>query len=154
MKLVQRLSAFTLIELLVVISVIGILAALLLANFAGIRDRADDSRVKSNLKQLQSAMRLRYNDTGFYGSTATVALNETHLTAAFVSVYADRNLLTGIIGLEAWGSNDQFVACARLTNTNDREREVASGKCSAALTAAGGNMPNVTTNPHFCVCAN
>jgi prepilin-type N-terminal cleavage/methylation domain-containing protein len=53
---------FTLIELLVVISIIGILAALLLANFVGVRGRAGDAKRKAELRELKTALRLYYND--------------------------------------------------------------------------------------------
>ena len=58
----MKKPGFTLIELLVVISIIGILAALLIANMVGIRERARDSAIKTNLGQLQTALRLYYND--------------------------------------------------------------------------------------------
>lgn len=134
-------SGFTLIELLVVISIIGILAALLLANMAGIRDRADDARVKSNMKQLQNALRLYYNDTGKYPlGTSLPNLTE----------YADANLASDLIAKHMVynGSGaDAYWACVPLTNPNDREQEVpgSTGKCADNLSDAAG--------PHFCICA-
>lgn len=53
---------FTLIELLVVISIIGILATLVAANLNAARSRARDAERKSDLKNLQTALRLYYND--------------------------------------------------------------------------------------------
>lgn len=58
----SKRSGFTLVELLVVISVIGVLAALLLANFVGVRNRASDATIKNNASQLKTALRLYYND--------------------------------------------------------------------------------------------
>ncbi len=60
---------FTLIELLIVVAVIGILSSLLMANFAGIRQRARDGQRKSNLKQIQAALELYRSDQGFYPET-------------------------------------------------------------------------------------
>ena len=60
---------FTLIELLVVISIIGILATLVVANLNSARSRARDAARKSDLKNIQSAMRLYYNDKGAYPAT-------------------------------------------------------------------------------------
>jgi type II secretion system protein G len=62
----QQESGFTLIELLVVIFIIGILAAVILANIAGIRNRAKDTRRKGELQSLKEALRLFYNDYQMY----------------------------------------------------------------------------------------
>src|SRR3989304_7436700 len=62
----KLLRGFTLIELLVVISIIGLLATLLVANFNAARARARDAQRKSDLRQIQTALRLYYNDTKRY----------------------------------------------------------------------------------------
>ncbi len=59
-------AAFTLIELLVVISIIGILSTLVLANLFSARERARDATRKSDLRNIQTALRLYYNDNGQY----------------------------------------------------------------------------------------
>ncbi|HET7098809.1 MAG TPA: prepilin-type N-terminal cleavage/methylation domain-containing protein [Patescibacteria group bacterium] len=59
-------SGFTLIELLVVISIIGILATLISANLNSARSRARDAQRKSDLRSIETALRLYYNDTGSY----------------------------------------------------------------------------------------
>lgn len=53
---------FTLIELLVVIALIGTLSALLFANFNAARERSRDAQRKSDLRNIQTALRLYYND--------------------------------------------------------------------------------------------
>ena len=57
---------FTLIELLVVISIIGILATLITANLNSARSRARDAQRKSDIKNIETALRLYYNDNGAY----------------------------------------------------------------------------------------
>jgi len=57
---------FTLIELLVVISIIGILATLMVANYNAARARARDAQRKSDLRNIQTALRIYYNDTKRY----------------------------------------------------------------------------------------
>lgn len=62
----KKVSGFTLIELLVVISLIGIIATFLLANFNAARERGRDAQRKADLRNLQTALRLYYNDNGGY----------------------------------------------------------------------------------------
>jgi len=58
--------AFTLIELLVVVSIIGILTSLVMSNMNSARERARDTQRKSDLRSIQTALRLYYNDKGRY----------------------------------------------------------------------------------------
>ena len=54
----SALKGFTLIELLVVISIIGILATLIFANFAGVRERGRDAARKSDINNIQKALEI------------------------------------------------------------------------------------------------
>lgn len=64
-------NAFTLIELLVVISIIGILTSLVMSNMNSARERARDTQRKSDLRNIQTALRLYYNDKGRYPCSDT-----------------------------------------------------------------------------------
>jgi prepilin-type N-terminal cleavage/methylation domain-containing protein len=66
LKIKYHKNAFTLIELLVVIAIIGILATLLIANINASRGRARDANRKADLRNIQTALRLYYNDYGVY----------------------------------------------------------------------------------------
>ncbi len=61
---------FTLIELLVVISLIGILSTLVVANMNSARERARDAQRKSDLRNIQTGLRLYYNDNNGYAPKA------------------------------------------------------------------------------------
>lgn len=67
----KKQNGFTLVELLIVIVIIGILASLIFANFAGVRQRARDSQRKSDLKQIQTALELYRADSRTYPCFAT-----------------------------------------------------------------------------------
>jgi len=59
-------KAFTLIELLVVIAIIGVLAAVVLASLNSARAKARDAQRLSDLKQIQTALEMYYNEYGYY----------------------------------------------------------------------------------------
>lgn len=77
MKINKKNKGFTLVELLVVISIIGVLTTLLMVNFVGTRERANDSKKIQNLNSLKNALRLYYNDNQNYpnGSNCTDCLD-------------------------------------------------------------------------------
>ena len=58
--------AFTLIELLVVIAIIGILATLAIVSLSTARSSSRDAKRIADLKQLQTALEVYYNDYGSY----------------------------------------------------------------------------------------
>ena len=57
---------FTLIELLVVVFIIGVLAAVVMPNLMGARQRARDAKRKRDLEAVKSALRMYYNDNQVY----------------------------------------------------------------------------------------
>ncbi|MFZ2310023.1 MAG: prepilin-type N-terminal cleavage/methylation domain-containing protein [Patescibacteria group bacterium] len=62
-------QGFTLIELLVVVAIIGLLATLSIVALNNARARARDARRVADVKQIQTALELYYNDYGIYPAT-------------------------------------------------------------------------------------
>ncbi|MEX0917163.1 MAG: prepilin-type N-terminal cleavage/methylation domain-containing protein [Candidatus Paceibacterota bacterium] len=59
-------KGFTLIELLVVIAIIGILSSVVLASLNTARESSRDARRLSDVKQIQAALELYFDDKGEY----------------------------------------------------------------------------------------
>lgn len=59
-------EGFTLIELILVFAIIAILSSIVLGGLNVAKEKAKISRAQSDLKQLQVAIELLYNDTGFH----------------------------------------------------------------------------------------
>lgn len=70
MKKLSASSGFTLIELLVVIAIIGVLSAVLFANFTDVQQRGRDGQRKADLRSIQHALELYRSDQGNYPSSA------------------------------------------------------------------------------------
>ena len=65
-------QGFTLIELLVVIAIIGLLSTLSIVALNSARAKSRDARRVSDVKQMQTALELFYNEAGFYPIDASV----------------------------------------------------------------------------------
>ena len=68
-------TAFTLIELLVVIAIIGLLSTLSILALNTARARARDTKRVADVKQMQTALEMYYNEKGDYPTTGITAGN-------------------------------------------------------------------------------
>jgi type II secretion system protein G len=84
---------FTLIELLVVIAIIGLLSSVVLASLNSARTKGRDARRLSDVKQVQLALELYYNDNAKYpvgtGSAVAIATALTSLKPNYIPSIPD-----------------------------------------------------------------
>lgn len=83
---------FTLIELLVVISIIGILATLVTANLNSARQRGRDAQRKSDLRNIQTALRLYYNDRGGFPTASSGNIVGCNGTCTWGGAWINNNI--------------------------------------------------------------
>jgi len=69
----NKQKGFTLIELLVVIAIIGILSSVVLASLNTARTKARDAKRVSDVKQIQLALEMYYDDNSNYPTDLSVA---------------------------------------------------------------------------------
>jgi len=78
----KKKVAFTLIELLVVIAIIGILATIAVVALNNARAKARDAKRVADVKQIQTALDLYYNDKGYYPSETEFAAGSLFSTSS------------------------------------------------------------------------
>jgi prepilin-type N-terminal cleavage/methylation domain-containing protein len=153
---------FTLIELLVVVSIIGVLSALLLANFVGVRQRAADAARKNNLTQLKKALRLYYNDFQHYptatslrvagcGDLGTADCGVGNEFASGENVYMKE--LPAEYSYYSSGG-ETFALRVDLENASDENIASSQSRCAAEITEYGLSVGFGTqgSQDYFYVC--
>ncbi len=158
-------KGFTLIELLIVIAIVGILTALVTTNLQGARSRARDVRRKSDLRGIEQALRLYYNDNNrFPLSSTSYEINgcEGDTTCSWGGSFSTLNATymsslptdpsstsTSIINYDYYSiSDDQFMLVAKLENLSDSDIAESTARCSVLY----GSIPSIPTQDYV-VCA-
>ena len=86
-------AGFTIVELLIVIVVIAILAAISVASYAGVRHRANDAAVQSDLRQFRQKMEIFFLDNGSYPNHYTLESLQLRITKGAYETDTPYNLL-------------------------------------------------------------
>jgi len=87
---INQQKGFTLIELLIVVAIIGILSALLMSNFIGVRQRARDGKRKADVAQIQAALEQYRADQGSYPTTSSFPNCGSSLTNGSGTTYMQK----------------------------------------------------------------
>ena len=78
-------KGFTLVELLVVIAIIGLLSTLSILALNSARARARDAKRVADIKQIQTALEMYYNDRGTYPSAVESGKNISTGSVVYMS---------------------------------------------------------------------
>jgi prepilin-type N-terminal cleavage/methylation domain-containing protein len=143
----KQQNGFSLVELLVVISIIGTLAALLITNLVGVRGRAADSKIKGDLRQLKTALRLYYNDYQQYPNAQGGAImgcgtdgdaactpGDEFSAGAGPTIYMQQ--LPESFTYTVTSDNESFILTTTLTNLSDQDIESSATACGQTYTAS------------------
>ena len=140
----RGIRGFTLIELLVVIAIIGILASIVLASLNSARVKSRDARRIADVKQIQLALELYYNDNAIYPATST------GLVPTYISVLPkdpQSGLNYAYAGLGSGASCTSYHLGAALEQTtvntasplnNDADAALSSGTCTSSSSDFSG----------------
>lgn len=117
-------KGFTLVELLVVMMIIGVLFAILMVNFKGVKEKTRDGQRKSDLRQIQSALELYRSDQGIY-PTSLPACGSALTGGTPPTTYLQKIPCDPLSAASYQYSSSGTVYCLRtcLDNTNDGERD-------------------------------
>lgn len=117
----MRSKGFTLIELLIAISILAIISTVAVVSYSQVQLSARDSRRKSDLRALQTALELYYQrNSQTYPSTSFTNL-DSQLVPDFINkLPTDPSSPTRDYSYSSDGTT--YSLCADLENDNDKDR--------------------------------
>lgn len=164
-------KGFSLVELLVVIAIIASIVALAIPNYLSARQRAKDSKKKTEMAQLKNALRLYYNDFTTYPASFSGGVGKINYIAGcgaggsgqcpcsasvdFASgtscdtIYMKKfpsDLGTSMYYYRTTGGDD-FCLRVVLDNASDSDASTSQNRCATACGA------NCSGSGRYCVCA-
>jgi len=138
---------FTLIELLVVVAIIGILSALLMSNFIGVRQRARDAQRKSDVHQIQSAVELYRADIGSYPTSdsfttcgKSVSLKSPDNSSTYMQSIPCDPSSGNIYTYTSTGTSYTLVTC--LENATDSQKDSSNNTSLCGTTTYSYTVTN------------
>lgn len=108
-------TGFTLIELLVVIAIIGLLSTLAVVAMNGARQKSRDAKRVADIKQIQTALEMYYNDKAAYPTLATTSVG---LIGGATYCLGDSGFTTGACNTAALTKYMSNIPVPPATETN------------------------------------
>lgn len=138
-------KGFTLIELLVVIAIIGLLSTLAVVALGSARQKANDAKRLSDIKQIQTALELYYTDqNGYPTAGSAVDLGDTNHACLNASGFGTSGCSNPYMGLVPKGpSAGEFYQYTGSTSTYSITATLQSGAggfASGQITASPSGM--------------
>jgi general secretion pathway protein G len=137
-------KGFTLIELLVVIAIIGLLSTLAVVALGSARQKANDSKRLSDVKQIQTALELYYTDKNAYPAGTAVNLGDDTHKCLNADGFTASGCASPYMGLvpKGPGSSEYYVyTMASSSYSIAAELEVgAGGFVAGAITASPAGL--------------
>ena len=116
----QKKKGFTLIELLVVVAIIGLLATLSIVALNTARAKARDAKRVGDIKQIQTALELYYNDNSGYPTAVitTVGAIATNSVIYMSKVPSAPTPFDNASGTACNATNNLYAYAAQNNNTS------------------------------------
>jgi general secretion pathway protein G len=134
----KKQKAFTLVELLVVIAIIGLLATISVIALNDARAKARDAKRVADVKQMQTAVEMYFNDKGYYPPEDM--MNATTSPAYLGSIYSTSTAGTSTyMAIIPTAPNPADGACLADENTYTYLRSLSGGSYRIDF-CLGGNV--------------
>jgi len=148
----KKTQGFTLIELLVVIAIIGILSSVVLASLNSARTKARDAKRVSDIKQLQLALEMYYDDNSNYPTAISTANLVTPGHIAAIPTDPSTGTAYTFAALGSGTTCSSYHLGATLENTSHSalgsDLDAAAGTvCTGGGTAFAGTDPIYDVKP-------
>jgi general secretion pathway protein G len=131
--MIKNKKGFTLIELLVVIAIIGLLSTLAVVALNNARQKSRDAKRVADVKQMQTALELFYNDCSGYPNQPATAPAVVLTPSATAANCASVTLGTYLATVPTAPDPYDTAACAAANSYLYVSRDAAGAACTAAV---------------------